>query len=582
MGRFLLVAAALLACQAQELPLAGVFRDDCGALRALQGIEGAWVSPVLIPEGVDSAGYNGRWLWYKAGRDLHVRNPQGHWAAVPAPGGTAAGQFSSGGDLAGFVFPEVALAARWDIETMILGGLSAWNGELPRTESLGENLLLLRREGGLWAWRPGSDPVLIPLAEAVSFQLFHRDGQNETVVGAAFSLPPAAPGESTEARFRVRNPTGAPILISRLSVDPGAFRIVDQFFPPRYLEPGGFADFSVRYSPPSPGEHTTTLFVNDMKVALTASTESPASVEVELPTGWQVLRASEVFDLGVVERGVMFRRALRVTPAVPLRVEGAGFQLQPGAAAGEFTIVFLSEKPGAAAVTLDAGGRLFPLRVTVTDFPAPRPSIVFPSEPKTALQGRLIVRLAEPARTAYTAVLTLMFTPDAGLPDDLAVAFLPQTVRVVPIRFGAGESDSQEVAFQTGTTAGRITFKVDLGPYAEERTVRILPEPAALSAARAAASSAAVEVALTGFDTTRSVAKLSFTFYLKNGQIAAPGRIDADVSAPFSNYFKSVSGSTFLVRANFPVSGALTELDGVEVEIANSAGICRTSRLRFE
>lgn len=584
MIRSLLLIVAAMLCHAQEMPVAGMFRDDQGALRVLQGIEGAWVAPILIPQGVDSAGSNGQWMWYKTGTELHLRNLQGGWAVVSAPEGAAEARFNPGGLLEGFVFPEAGLAACWLIEGK-LGELRAWakdpDAPLP-PQPIGENLYLLRQGGSLLAWRAGSDPILIPLADAVSFQLFLRDGQNEVAVGSSFAMPSAAAGETSEVRFRLRNPTAVPILINRLSVDPGAFKIFDQFFPPRYIEPGGFLDFAVRFSPQAKGSYSSTLFVNDLKVTLNASAEAAPVVEIELPAGWQTLRAGDTTDLGTVERRATLRRALRVTPAVPPRIDGAGFEIQAGATVNESSIVLVSDKPGVAAATLDVGGRLFPLRATVTDFPTPRPAIVLPSEPRTAQQSRLTVRLTEPARAAYSAVLTLAFTPDAGLPDDSAVAFLPQAVRALPVRFAEGESESQEIVFQTGTTAGRITLKVALGPYSEERSIRVSPEPVALSSARAASSPAAAEVVFTGFDTTRSVSKVSFTFYLKNGQAASPGRIDADVATPFAGYFKSVTGGTFTLRANFPVSGTFSELDGVEVEFTNSAGTTRTGRLRFE
>lgn len=584
MIRFLLLLVAAMLCHAQETPVAGVFRDDQGALRVLQGIEGAWTAPVVIPQRVDSAGSNGQWMWYKTGTELHVRNRHGGWTVESAPEGSAAARFNSGGLLEGFIFPEAGLAAPWVTDGK-LGELRAWTEDpdapIP-PQPIGENLFLLRRSGSLLAWRAGSDPILIPLAEAVSFQLFLRDGQNEVAVGSSFAMPSAAAGETSEVRFRLRNPTAMPILINRLSVDPGAFKIFDQFFPPRYIEPGGFLDFAVRFSPQATGSYSSTLFVNDLKVTLNASAEAAPVVEIELPSGWQTLRAGDTTDLGTVERRAVLRRALRVTPAAQMRIDGPGYELQPGAAANESSIVMVSDKPGVAAATLDVGGRLFPLRATVTDFPTPRPAIVLPSEPRTAQQSRLTVRLAEPARAAYTAVLTLSFAPDAGLPNDPAVAFLPQAVRMLPVQFAEGESESQEIVFQTGTTAGLITLKVALGPYSEERSIRVNPEPVALSSARAAFSSAAAEVLFTGFDTTRSVSKVSFTFYLKSGQAASPGRIDADVAAPFAGYFKSVTGGAFTLRANFPVSGTFSELDGVEVEFINSAGTTRTGRLRFE
>lgn len=584
MTRFLLFLAAATLCPAQEIPVAGLFRDDQGALRVLQGVEGAWTARLVIAQGVDSAGSNGQWMWYKTGAELHVGNRQDGWTVVSAPQGAAAARFNSDGRLEGFVFPEAGLAATW-LADGTLGELRPWAedaGEPLPPQPIGERLFLLRRDGALLAWRAGSGPVLIPLAETPSFQLFLRDGQNETAAGSAVTMPPAAAGESSEARFRLRNPTTVPVLINRLSVDPGPFKIFDQFFPPRYIEPGGFLDFAVRFSPQAAGAYSSTLFVNDLKVTLNGSAEAAPAVEIELTAGWLTLRAGQLTDLGTVERRATLRRALRVTPASPVRIAGAGFEIQPGASASEWSIVLISDTPGAATATLDVAGRLFPLRATVTDFPTPRPAIVLPSEPKTGQQSRLTVRLSAAARTADSAVLTLAFTPDSGLPDDPAVAFLPQAVRSLAVRFAEGESESQEIAFQTGTTAGRITLRVQLGPNSDERSIRVSPEPVVLSSARAAFASAAAEVVFTGFDTTRSVSKVSFTFYLKNGQAASPGRIDADVAAPFAGYFKSVTGGAFMLRANFPVSGTASELDGVEVEITNSAGTGRTGRLRFE
>lgn len=586
MKRLMMLAAwAGVLCLGQEAPVAGVFRDGAGALRVLKGVDGAWVAPVAVPEGVVSAGSNGRWLWYKTQNELRVRGPRDGWAAVAAPAGAAAAVFARDGRLTGFVFPEAGLAAEWREEAMALDEARTWSsdaGDPMPEEQVGEDLYLVRRDGAILVRRAGLEPVLIPLAETVTFQLFQRNGETETAVGAALTLPAAAPGETSEARFRLRNPTTAPVLISRLSVDPGAFRIFDQFFPPRYVEPGGFADFAVRFAPAAAGTFTTTLWVNDLKVALTATSEAAPVVEIETLAGMRVFGAGETADLGSVERRATLRRAVRVTPAVALKVEGEGFALQPGNKEGEAWVVVSSDKPGAAQGTLDAGGRVFRLRAVVTDFPTPRPSIVTVSEWKTAGQAKLKVRLSEAARTAYLATLTLEFTPDAGLPDDAAVAFLPQAARTLSVRFAEGESESKEIVFQTGTTAGLIRLRAALGSNTEEKSVRIQPEPVAVTATRALAASAAAEVTVTGFDTTRTVSRVAFTFYLKNGQTAAPGRVEADVASAFSTYFKTVTGGAFALRANFPVSGTFSELEGVEVEIVNSAGTARTTRLRFE
>ena len=148
MSRILLLAAMALLCPAQQTPVAGVFRDAGGTLRILQGVPGGWVAPVAIPERVDSAGFNGRWMWYKVGGDLHVRDPRGGWAVASAPGGRAAAVFSDDGRLAGFVFPDAGLSAEWVSGAKALGELHPWLDDaaspLP-PEQIGEGLYQIGR-----------------------------------------------------------------------------------------------------------------------------------------------------------------------------------------------------------------------------------------------------------------------------------------------------------------------------------------------------------------------------------------------------------------------------------------------------
>jgi hypothetical protein len=348
------------------------------------------------------------------------------------------------------------------------------------------------------------------------------------------------------------------------------------------IEAGGFADFAVRFAPASAGAYSATLAINDLRVALSGSAEEAPVVEMELQSGWAVLRAGDAVEMGSVERRAVLRRALRVTPAVSAQVSGAGFSLEDGGGAGRWVVAYMGEKAGLAQGVLEVGGRVFPLRATVTEFPAPRPALVLIDDAKTASQVRFKVKLSETARTAYTAAVTLAFTPESGLPDDPAVALLPQAARSVAVRMEESAAESAELAFQTGTTAGRITVGVTLGAYSDQSVYRVIAEPVVLTAVKAAAASANAEVVLTGYDTTRSVTKAAFTFYRKDGQAAPPGRMEVDVSGAFGNYYRSNAGGAFTLRANFPVSGTHTELEGVEVELVNSAGARQAGRLRFE
>jgi hypothetical protein len=178
--------------------------------------------------------------------------------------------------------------------------------------------------------------------------------------------------------------------------------------------------------------------------------------------------------------------------------------------------------------------------------------------------------------------VSVSFVPDAGLPDDTAVMLLPSSVRAVPVTIREGSTATEELLVQTGTTAGLVQLRATVGSRSAQASFRIAPAAVVLQSVKASVASANAEIVLTGYDTVRSASKLAFTFYLRSGQTAAPGRIEVDAGQQFADYYKAVSGSAFRLRAHFPVSGAHTELDSVEVEVSNSAGRTTTGRLRFE
>ena len=95
-------------------------------------------------------------------------------------------------------------------------------------------------------------------------------------------------------------------------------------------------------------------------------------------------------------------------------------------------------------------------------------------------------------------------------------------------------------------------------------------------------SNRVVEVRIIGFDNVRSAGPLSFTFYDRAGVAIPPGGIRADGSADFGKYFQqSDSGGSFLLKAAFPVSGDVSLVDAVEVELTNSQGSTRSFRAKF-
>ncbi|MGC8760085.1 MAG: hypothetical protein ACP5VC_08995 [Bryobacteraceae bacterium] len=570
---------------AQERPVAGYFCDGKGALRALVGWPGHWESPVVVPEGVRSAGYDGRLLWYKTENRLWIRTSgSGNWLEFAVPEGSAAARFERDRGVVLFFFGSTNEVAEFDLSEWRLRFLESEEAanEPDWPEVIGAGYVLERSGEGILVRDSEGVTSAVPLADTPVFQLFLVDAGVEKPVGSSFTMPPAAPGDSSVARFRVRNTGTIAVVITRLSIDLGPFKTFDQFFPPRTIAPGDFADFWVRFAPVAPGEYQRTLYINDLKVTLIGSSEGLPVLEVETASGWQTMKAAEATWLGSVERRSVLSRRVRVTPSVPLSVSGEGFTLEPGADAGYYSIRFSSDRVGVARGIVQEGARTFPVEVTVMDFPTPTPSIELLDEPGPARQLRFRVKLSEPARTSLTAAVSVSFVPDAGLPDDTAVMVLPSSVRTVPVTINEGAAATGELIVQTGTTAGLIQLRATVGSKTAQASFRIAPAAVVLQSVKASVASANAEIILTGYDTVRSASRLAFTFFLKSGQAAAPGRIEVDVGQQFADYYKAVSGSSFRLQAHFPVSGTHTELDSVEVEIVNSAGRTTTGRLRFE
>jgi len=116
----------------------------------------------------------------------------------------------------------------------------------------------------------------------------------------------------------------------------------------------------------------------------------------------------------------------------------------------------------------------------------------------------------------------------------------------------------------------------------DQRSVTIAGVPPGIGATQALRSATAVEIRISGFDNTRSLGPLSFTFYDAAGNPIAPGAIRTDDSPDFARYFAgSDLGGVFLLRAVFPVTGDAGVIASCEATLANSAGSAKTPRTPF-
>jgi hypothetical protein len=298
-------------------------------------------------------------------------------------------------------------------------------------------------------------------------------------------------------------------------------------------------------------------------------------------------------DFGIVVRGVAVQRRITIqnetalvliVPAIC--VHGVDFALLGTAPSGqalgprqggEFTIVFTPHSTGALQGSLTLGDRSYPVLGTGTDPPLPKPTVLLDLNPAaSARQGALIVRFDAPAETSGTGTATLDFRG----PADPGIAFAAGGRSVT---FPIAPGDLQAVLpFQTGTSAGVIAFTVQIGGSSGQQSVTIAAAPPGISTAQAVRSAGTLAVSITGFDNTRTLGALSFTFYDADGNLIAPGAIRTDATAEFDRYFAgSGLGGVFLLRAEFPVTGNAALVASCEATLTNSAGSAKTQRTSF-
>ena len=270
-----------------------------------------------------------------------------------------------------------------------------------------------------------------------------------------------------------------------------------------------------------------------------------------------------------------------------IAVEGADFTLtspapsgqtlQPGQG-GEFTLAFSPRTPGARQGLLTLGDRNYPLSGICIDPAPPNPSISIDlKQTASAQQGTLTVTFDAPAQVRGAATATITSTG----PPDSALLFAKSGGR--SITFPIAEGDRQaSLAFQTGATAGALTFTVAIdGGATERQTITIPAAPPTITGVQTVRSGGVVELRITGFDNTRSLGALAFTFYDAGGNALAPGVIGADAATDFARYFAGSEAGTFLLRLAFPVTGDAMGIVSCEATLTNSAGSTKTARTGF-
>jgi hypothetical protein len=419
-------------------------------------------------------------------------------------------------------------------------------------------------------------------------KLYVVDGKLDRPVGAAYDFGNAEIGGTVEALFRLRNPGPAAAKLEALEPAGTGFLLVNKPHLPVTLLAGAFVDFGVRFQPVAANGHSANLTINSDTVLLLGNgLPGPAVLSDGL-----ALAPGTTLDFGTLERGKTASRRYTIenrnAAAVAISeiaAAGGGFRVAGGPAlplalapreSSSFEVIWEPQTAGAAEGTLSVNRLGFRLTGTATDPPFPRPLIALDSLAlRSGQQARIAVRFNTPSPATGTGQLRLEFIG----PADPGFGFLaPASGRTVQFGVQKGQDlatfgGRAYIDFQTGSTAGAIVITAVLGPYTEQATVQLAPLAVQIESAFGVRTESTVELALSGFDNTRTAGQLAFTFRDRNGQALGAGAIRAEAAAAFQRHFETANvGGLFFVRAVFPVSGAIAQIDSVDVEMPNSAG----------
>jgi hypothetical protein len=281
---------------------------------------------------------------------------------------------------------------------------------------------------------------------------------------------------------------------------------------------------------------------------------------------------SSVSVSGITVAGAGF--SVTNTPAFPASIA-------PGASL-TFKVVFNPPSTGTFTGTLSVGTRQFSLAAQGVTSPVPDATFNIDVSPLVSgRQAHLTVQLSGASTVDAIATVALKFTPlVTGVADDPAICFTATGGRQLQMAIAAGSQtatyngDAAPV-FQTGTTAGTLTFTLSIPNKADyTQSFTISPAAVQITAVNAVRQAPNLVVTLTGFDNTYSAGKMSFAFLDSNGKAMTAAPIDVDATSQFAKYFKSSTvGGSFSAQAVFPLSGGdIATVSSVSAMLTNSSG----------
>jgi hypothetical protein len=467
--------------------------------------------------------------------------------------------------------------------------------------------------------------VMAPLSALAQLQVFQFDGTNQTAVGSIFNVGAASPGDSVTTRFLVRNVGTGPATLTTLGLAGDGFSFSNVPSLPYIIAPyTGSAvsevEFDVAFSPTDVASYNANLQVNTLQIIL-LGTGTQAAV-LTLAGSNIPLAAGAIIDFGSLASGttklLTFDLSNPGSAAVSvgtLSVTGTGFQGPIGApppisiAPGQtvsFQVEFLPTSGQAFQGTLAVDQRTFVLTGQGLSPPLPTASIVFGSSVgQSVQQNNVSIPLASASQVSGTGTLTMTFQSSVpGVSDDPAIQFLSGPLRQATVTISPGDTTAMfdggqsDLVFQTGATAGTITFSLTLNGNstpAAQASLTISPGPVNIQSATSirllggvivngepagVPVGGEVDISISGSDNTYSASQLAFTFFDQKGDTLEPGVIQVDATADFRSYFATtITGGAFALLAKFPVTGDVTQIISTDIAITNSVGTTTTQHI---
>jgi HYDIN/CFA65/VesB-like, Ig-like domain len=429
------------------------------------------------------------------------------------------------------------------------------------------------------------------LAADPEVTVYFYDGKTEQPTGSVFDLGSFPAGDVQEFRFRIRNDNATAVTVKSIGLVPWSeFRISNAPSLPYILAPQNFVEVRLHFQATDPAMYSAILSVNSVEVLIRAAINAAAQVKGDIDFG-RILRGTSSTHTLQVSNGGYGRLTIQnistsgdpfmlsKVPSLPLTLEARS--------SVSVDVTFQPVHSGDYKGWLDVDGHKVSLSGSAYDPPPPQPAIdAGGTSLLSAKQQPLVIRLATASETSGTGTVTMTFQPQmTSATDDASIRFVTGGARVQSFQFAEGDTavsfgSDKQVLFQTGTTAGTITFTVVLGDYSEVASVQIVPAPISFDSVTAERTPGQITVSIWGFDNSRTAGSLAFQFYNKAGG-AIGGLLSADAVKDFQQFFSASpdGGGAFLLKASFPVSGDATAIGSVDVRMANGIDVTHLDRV---